>query len=277
VINTTELVIEGRPKVHLLRSLRELWQYRGTIMAFAERNIRVNYKQAALGVAWAIVQPLTNVLLYVFVFGHIMGFNQQVAGYGAFVLGTQVPWQYMSSVTSGCSNAAIGNSGLMRKVYFPREVPGVSTIFSAGVNFLIVFLLFIALGPLLGAHLTWYLAFVPLLIIPVAVLGSGVGLGLGAFNIYYRDFSYLLGFVTQLWFWVTPIIYPLSKVPEHLRTLYIAVNPAVGLFDSFSRVLTLGQAPDMPLLAFSIGQTLVVATIGFAIFKRLEPLFADVA
>jgi len=275
VIKTTELVIEGRPKVHILRSLRELWQYRGTVMAFAERNIRVNYKQAALGIAWVVVQPLANVLLYVFVFQHIMGFGGH--NYGAFVLGTQVPWQYMSSVTSGCSNAAIGNSGLMRKVYFPREVPGVSTIFSAGVNFVIVFLLFIALGPVMGAHLSWTLILVPFLIIPVAVLGAGAGLGLGAFNIYYRDFSYLLGFVTQLWFWVTPIIYPLSKVPEHLRTLYIAVNPAVGLFDSFSRVLTLGQLPDMPLLAFSIGQTLVVATIGFAIFKRLEPLFADVA
>jgi homopolymeric O-antigen transport system permease protein len=277
VINTTELVIEGRPKVHLLRSLRELWRYRGTIMAFAERTIRVNYKQAALGIAWVVMVPLTNVVLYIFVFGHIMHFNQHVHNYGAFVLGTQVPWQYMSSVTSGCSNAAIGNSGLMRKVYFPREVPGVSTIISSGVNFVIVFLLYIALAPVLGAPLTWYLAFVPLLIIPVAVLGAGVGLGLGAFNIYYRDFSYLLGFVTQLWFWVTPIIYPLSKIPEHLRGLYIAVNPAVGLFDAFSKVLTYGQMPDLPLLALSIGQTLVVATIGFAIFKRLEPLFADVA
>jgi homopolymeric O-antigen transport system permease protein len=275
VINTKELVIEGRPKVHLLRSLRELWQYRGTIMAFAERTIRVNYKQAALGIVWVVMVPLTNVVLYIFVFERIMGIH--VHNYGAFVLGTQVPWQYMSSVTSGCSNAAIGNSGLMRKVYFPREVPGVSTIFSSGVNFVIVFLLYIALAPLLGAHLTWYLIFVPFLIIPVAVLGAGAGLGLGAFNIYYRDFSYLLGFVTQLWFWVTPIIYPLTKVPDHLRTLYIAVNPAVGLFNSFSRVLTYGQMPDMPLLAFSIGQTLVVATIGFAIFKRLEPLFADVA
>ena len=277
MIHTSELVIEGRPKVHILRSLRELWRYRGTVFAFAERNIRVSYKQAALGISWAVVQPLTTVVVFTLILGRVAGLSGKVSGYSGFLLGSQLPWGYMSAVTAGCSSAAITASGLMRKVYFPREVPGLATIFSAGINFAIVFALNLTIGPFLGAHLTPWLLLVPVLAIPLAILGAGVGLGLGAFNVYYRDFSYLLGFFTQLWFWLTPVIVPLSQVPEKWRTLYIAINPAVGLFDAFYHVLTLGQAPDWQLLAFSIGQTLVVSTIGFGVFKRLEPLFADVA
>ena len=277
-MSTVELVIEGRRKVNLLRSLRELWAYRSTVMAFAERNIRVQYKQAALGVAWAVLQPLTFVVVFTFIFGRLI--HLRVGGgvnYAGFALSSQVAWGFLSAVTGGASGGAIGNSGLMRKVYFPREVPGVATMFSSLLNLGIVLILFVTLGPFLGAHLSWTLVLVPFLLVPVALLGIGVGLALGALNVYYRDFGYLFGFFTQIWFYASPVVYPLSVVKGHLRGLYIALNPAVGLMESFRRVLTLGQLPDMTLLGISLVQTLVVGTIGYLIFKRLEPLFADVA
>ena len=274
---TAELVIEGRQKIRVVESFRELWAYRSTVAAFAERNIRVAYKQAVLGVAWAIVQPLTTVVVFTIILGHLLGISGGGVSYAAFALSAQLPWGFLNSVVSGAASSSLGNVGLMRKVYFPREVPAVAAVFSAAVNFTIVFALFLVLGPILGAHMSAWLVMVVPLAVPVAILALGVGLALGALNVYYRDFGYVLGFFMQLWFYASPVTYPLTQVPEQWRPLYVAVNPAVGLMDAFRHVMTLGTAPNWGLLGISLVQTGVVATLGFLVFKRLERLFADVA
>ena len=276
-VTTRELNIDGSRKVNIRRSLRELWGYRSTILAFAERNIRVQYKQAVFSVAWVIIQPLSSVVVLTVILGHLAHVGGGGVPYASFALSSQVAWTFLSSSTYGAAGSATGNSALIRKVYFSREVPGIANILSASVNLGVVFLLFLALGPVLGAHLSPWVLTVPLLCIPVAVLGLGVGLAIGAFNVYYRDFGYLLSFVMQIWFYVSPVAYPMTLVPPHWRPLYVGLNPAAGLFECFRRVLTLGQPPSPTLLAVSLVQILVVSMIGYRIFKRLEPLFADVA
>ena len=150
------------------------------------------------------------------------------------------------------------------------------TILGAGVDFGIGLVLFALIGPFLGARLspTWLLA--PLLGAVLALLGAGVACALAALNIYYRDFRYALPFALQLWLFASPVAYPMSVVPERWHGLYVALNPAAGVLDGFRRVLVLGELPDLGLLVVSIAGSLLVAWLGYRIFKNFEPNFADI-
>jgi lipopolysaccharide transport system permease protein len=174
------------------------------------------------------------------------------------------------------ASALLTDSSLVRKVYFPREVPVIAALLATGLDLLIGLVLFASVGPFLGARasFTWMLA--PLLALPLAILAAGVSLALASLNVYYRDFRYALPFALQLWLFASPVAYPLSVVPESWRGLYVALNPAAGTLDAFRRVLALGEAPDLGLLGVSLAGSLLVLVAGYRLFKRLEPNFADV-
>jgi ABC-type polysaccharide/polyol phosphate export permease len=164
----------------------------------------------------------------------------------------------------------------LRKVYFPREVPVLGSVLAAVVDLVIGLALFAIIGPLLGAHVsaTWLLA-IPLGA-ALAALAAGVSLATAALNVYYRDFRYALPFVLQLWLFASPVVYPLTIVPSQWRGLYLVVNPAAGLLDSFRSVLALGRLPDAGPLLLSLLSISVVLVTGYRIFKSLESNFADV-
>ena len=273
---TLELIVEGGPRLRLMQSLRELWGFRATILAFAERDVRVKYKQAVLGIGWAVIQPLAFMTIFTFTIGRLAPVSGEGAPYAAFALAALVPWTFLQTGVSFGSNALLTDGALVRKVYFPREIPVLGALLGAGVDFAIGFVLFICLGPLLGAHFsaTWLL--VPFLALALGVLGAGVALALAALNVYYRDFRYALPFALQLWLFASPVAYPLSVVPEQWRVLYVVVNPAAGLLDAFRRVLALGQLPQTGPLAASLAGTAIIVYFGYRIFKSLEPNFADV-
>jgi ABC-type polysaccharide/polyol phosphate export permease len=271
-----ELVIEGGPRPRLAQALRELWAFRGTILAFAERDVRLKYKQAVLGIAWAVIQPLLFMAIFTVMLGRLAGVEGGGAPYAAFSLSALVGWSYVQNAVSFGAGALLMDGSLVRKVYFPREVPILGAVVSAGVDLAIGLGLFVVLGPFLGARFSaaWLLA--PMLGVLLAMLAAGVALVFAALNVYYRDFRYALPFGLQLWLFASPVAYPLAVVPEQWRGLYVALNPAAGILDGFRRVLALGQLPDPLLLAVSLAGTLVVLLGAYRIFKRLEPNFAEV-
>jgi ABC-type polysaccharide/polyol phosphate export permease len=275
-VKRPELVIQGGASRRLTQALRELWLFRGTVLAFAERDVRVKYKQAYLGVAWAVIQPLAFMAIFTVAFGRLAKVPGGGAPYAAFALSALVPWTFLQASIAFGANALLTDSALIRKVYFPREVPVLGAVLAGSVDFAIGLSLFALLGPFLGARVspTWLLA--PLLGAMLAVLAAGVSLMLAALNVYYRDFRYALPFALQLWLFASPIAYPLAVVPARWRGVYVALNPAAGVLDGFRRVLALGELPDSGLLAVSLAGTLIVLWMGYRIFKSLERNFADV-
>jgi homopolymeric O-antigen transport system permease protein len=275
-VASTELVIEGGGRLKVWRALRELAAYRGTVRAFAERDVRVKYKQTALGVAWAIIQPLAFMGIFALTLGRVAKVSGGGVPYAAFSLSALVPWTFLQTGVQFGANSLLADAALVRKVYFPREVPVLGSIMGAVVDFAIGLALFAMIGPFLGARPspTWLLA--PVLGSLLILLAGGLALAIAALNVYYRDFRYALPFVLQLWLFASPVAYPLAVVPERWRGVYVALNPAAGLLDSFRRILAMGVLPNPGLLGASFVGSLLVAGMGYRIFKVLEPNVADV-
>lgn len=275
-MSAIELVIEGGPRPRLVQALRELWAYRSTLFAFAERNVRIKYKQAVLGVAWAVIQPLAFMVILALTFGRLAEVPGGGAPYPAFVLSALVPWTFLQTALTFGAHALVTDASLVRKVYFPRELPVLGAVLSACVDFAIGLTLFFVLGGFVGAELSWTWLLAPVLGLILGLLAAGVGCAIAALNVYYRDFRYALPFVLQLWLFASPVAYPLTEVPHAWRWLYVVLNPAAGILDGFRNVLALGHLPNFGVLAISSAGSLVVAWAGYRIFKGLEPNFADV-
>jgi homopolymeric O-antigen transport system permease protein len=271
-----ELVIDGAPARRLGSALAEVWVFRGTIRAFAERDIRVKYKQTALGVGWAVIQPLAFIAIFTLTIGRVAEVSEGDVPYAAFSLSALVPWTFVSTGVSFGASGILMDAAMVRRVYFPREVPVLAAVAGASVDFGIGLVLFTGLGPFLGANVSWWWLLTPVLFFFLATLASAVAIPLAAMNVYYRDFRFAIPFAVQLWLFASPVAYPLSVVPPEWQPLYVALNPAAGLLDSFSSVLAAGTAPNWTYLGVSLLGTLVIGLLGYLLFKRLEPNFADV-
>jgi lipopolysaccharide transport system permease protein len=214
--------------------------------------------------------------IFVLGFGHAAKIPGGGAPYAAFALSVLVPWTFIQNGVTFGAQSLLTDAALLRKVYFPREVPVLGAVLAVVVDLGIGLALFCVIGPIVGANVasTWLLA--PLLAVPLALLAGGVGLALASLNVYYRDFRYALPFVLQLWLFSSPVAYPLTVVPERWRNLYVAINPAAGILDGFRRALALGELPDPVTFGISAVACVVVAWIGYRLFKRFEPGFADV-
>ena len=238
--------------------------------------MRVKYKQAVLGIAWALIQPLAFLGIFVVFFGRVAKIDGDGMPYAAFALTALIPWNYLATTVSFGANALLSDAALVRKVYFPREVPVLAAAVASCVDLAAGFVAFLALGPILGAHLTWAALLAPLLLPLVALPAVGLSLALGALNVYYRDFRYALPLGVQLWMFASPVAYPLTKLPTQWQVLYAFVNPVAGPLEGFRRVLGLGTLPSAELLVVSAAGGLVWLWLGYRLFKAMEPNFADV-
>ncbi len=274
--NTVEMVLEASARPKLMGALRELWAFRGTILAFAERDIRVKYKQAVLGVAWALIQPLAFLGIFAVFFGRVAKIGGDGIPYAAFALTALIPWNYVSTTVSFGANALLSDASLVRKVYFPREIPVLAAAVASCVDVAAGLVAFLVLGPILGAHLTWRALLAPFLLLFVALPAVGLSLALAALNVFYRDFRYALPLGVQLWMFASPVAYPLTKLPVEWQVLYAALNPVAGPLDAFRRVLGLGELPSPELLLASLAGGVVWLILGYRLFKGMEPGFADV-
>jgi ABC-type polysaccharide/polyol phosphate export permease len=274
-VRKIEFVFEGGRRASVFHGLRDVWAFREVAWAFAERSVRVKYKQAVLGIAWAVIQPLAFLVIFTVIFGRVAGLSNGRSSYPAETFSALVPWMFLQSSLSFGAQALQSDGALVRKVYFAREASVLGAVIASCLDFAVGLGLLFALAPVLGTRITWAAVLVLPLWLLLAILASGLALGLGALAVYYRDVRYALPLLLQLWMFGSPVAYPLTTVPERWRTLYVLLNPAVGLLDGFRRTLGEGQMVDPALLAVSAASTVLVAWTGYVIFKRLEPGFAD--
>lgn len=268
-------VVEVSSRPSIPQSIRELWAFREVMWAFAERTVRLKYKQAALGFAWAVLQPLALLAIFVVLFGRIAQVSGGTVPYPASALAALVAWFFVQTSVSLGAETLLRDGALVRKVFFPREAAILGTVMSSGLDFLIGLGLVVALGPWLGTKLSWTVLLAVPLLLPLALLAAGAALALGALNVYYRDFRYGLPLLIQFWMLASPVAYPLSAVSEQWRNIYIVLNPAAGLLEGFRQILAEGRLPDLALLGTSSLLALTVGAAGYLMFKRMEPGFAD--
>jgi lipopolysaccharide transport system permease protein len=257
-------------------NLRELWAYRELLYFLTLRDVKVRYKQTLLGVAWAVIQPVVSMIVFTVIFGHLAGING-IAGvpYPLFVFTGILPWTYFASSLSQSSMSVAGNSSLVTKVYFPRLILPLASISVPLIDFLMSFGVLIVLFFVYGRTPSWHIVFLPLFLGLAFLTALGVGFWLSALNVRYRDVPYAIPFLTQLWFFATPVIYPVTLIPEAWRWL-LALNPLAGVIDGF-RWSVLGTGGlRVGVLAIGVAVAITLLTSGLVYFKHVERRFADV-
>jgi lipopolysaccharide transport system permease protein len=255
--------------------LRELWEYRELLYFLTWRDIKVRYKQTALGAAWAIIQPFFMMVVFSLFFGRLGGMPSDGIPYPIFVYCALLPWQLFAHALLESSNSLVANERLITKVYFPRLVVPMAAVLGGLVDFAVAFV--ILLGMMIYYGITPGLAIftLPLFILLAVATALGVGLWLSALNVQYRDVRYTLTFIVQFWLFATPVAYSSSIVPAAWRPLY-GLNPMAGVVEGFRWAL-LGKAegPGL-LLGISIAVVIAILIGGLYYFRRMEDTFADV-
>ncbi len=273
-----DLIIQPQRKLLDLR-LGELWKYRDLVMLFVRRDFVAAYKQTILGPLWYLIQPLLTTLMFTFIFGQIANLPTDGLPQFLFYMSGTVIWSYFADCLTKTSNTFTQNSHLFGKVYFPRLAVPVSILISNLITFTIqfvFFLLFVGYFALRGAELQpnlWVLSF-PLLLLIMAGLGLGLGILISAMTTKYRDLRFLVTFGVSLLMYATPVIYPVSSIPERFQ-LIIKANPMTPIVETF-RFAFLGAGSVHPLeLLYSFGFMLVIVALGTIIFNRVEATFMD--
>ena len=270
-----ELIIEANRAER--QYWRDLWRYRELFYVLAWRDLAVRYKQTVIGVAWALIRPLLTMVVFTVVFGRIAKLpSEGAAPYAVMVYAAMLPWQFFSTALSESSNSLIGNANLISKVYFPRLIVPAGSVITSFVDFLIAFVILMAMS-------AWYsfwpdsrIVFLPLFVFLCFALAIGAGLWLCALNVKYRDFRYIVPFIVQFGLYVSPVGFSSSVVPDQWRLLY-SLNPVVGVIDGFRWALLRGESQlYWPSLVASIVMTVVLCVTGAWYFRRTERTFADV-
>jgi lipopolysaccharide transport system permease protein len=253
----------------------ELWAYRELIYFFVWRDIKIRYKQTAIGAAWAILQPLLTMIVFTVVFGKFANIGSDGLPYEIFYYSALLPWMYFAAALQNATTAIVDNQRLITKVYFPRLSLPLSAVLSGLVDFGVSFLMFIALMVYYRIRPTPALLWFPLFLLLAILTAFGVGLWLSALNAIYRDVRYVLPFLVQFWLFASPVVYSSSRVPAKWRWLY-GLNPMAGVIEGFRWSLTgRGKPPAGPVF-ISLGVVIVVLLSGVAYFQKMETTVADV-
>ena len=254
--------------------LGELWHYRELLYILAWRDVMVRYKQALLGVAWAVLQPLVMMGIFTLLFSRIANVPTEGVPYPVFAFAALVPWTMFSSSVASSSASLVGNQNLVSKIYFPRLVIPAGAVFAwipdfvIGSAFLFVIMAIFRFVPPLTAVL------LPIVMVSTMIAAFSVGVWLSALNVAYRDVQYVVPFLIQAWLFITPVAYPTSSVPERFRWI-TGLNPATWAID-FGRWALTGASSPWPVVGLSIATTIVLLVSGLYYFRRVEHFFADV-
>ncbi len=257
-----------------LEDIKEIYEYRELFFTLVERDIKVRYKQTVIGGLWAIIKPLSTMVVFSFFFGKIAGIPSENIPYPIFSYAGLTLWMYFSTAVASSSESVVGSGGLISKVYFPRIIVPLASTMVGLVDYIVASII-------LTAMMIWF-GFMPgisIIALPVVIfftwlLASGVGLWLSATNVLYRDVRYLTSFLVQLWIYATPVIFPLN-VAGRFQWI-VNFNPMSGLINTHRTVILNHQAIDYPVLIFSMFMSVVIFLSGVVYFRSIEHKFADV-
>ena len=256
-------------------NLRDLWEYRELLYFLTWRDIKVRYKQTALGAAWAVIQPFFTMVVFSLFFGRLAKIPSDGIPYPIFSYAALVPWTFFAQGLNQSSNSLVGSAHLISKVYFPRLIVPISSVLAGLIDFGIAFVVLVIMIVFYGIYPTAAVIYLPVLLLLAFVTALGVGMWLSAINVKYRDVRYTVGFITQFWLFATPIAYPSSLLSEPWRTLY-AINPMVGVVEGFRWALLGTQTAPGPMVAVSSLVAVALLVSGAFNFRRMERSFADI-
>jgi lipopolysaccharide transport system permease protein len=277
----------GPPVQHVLRiepsrgwvslKLGELWEYRELLYFLTWRDIKVRYKQTALGAAWAVIQPLFTMVVFSLFFGKLAGVPSDGIPYPIFSFAALVPWTFFANGVTQSSNSLVSSANLIKKVYFPRLAIPIATILSGVIDFAIAFGMLMGMMGWYGIYPGLNALWLPALLVLAVVTSLGVGLWLTALNVHYRDVKYVVPFLTQLWMFATPVAYSSSLLNGYpLGKLLYGLNPMVGVIEGFRWALLGTATRPGPMILVSAVSAFAVLMTGLFYFRRMEKSFADV-
>jgi lipopolysaccharide transport system permease protein len=255
-------------------NLRDLWVYRELAYFLTWRDIKVRYKQTVLGAAWAIIQPLLQMLLFNFLFGNIADIPTEGIPRPLFTYSALLPWNLFAKALSDAGRSLVASRNMITKVYFPRLIIPMSSVLSGVVDFGIAFLLLLGMMFYYEITPTLKILTLPFFLLLALITALGVGLWLSALNVNYRDVRYITPFLTQFWLLASPVAYPVSEIPERWQLIY-ALNPMVGVVEGFRWVLLGTETGPGPVMWVSVGIALLVLVSGLFYFRHMERTFAD--
>ena len=257
-------------------NLRDLWLYRELVFFLTWRDVKVRYKQAVLGIAWAILQPVTTMIIFSVILGYLLKVpTDNGIPYPVFSYVALLPWQLFANALTKSGSSLVGSSNLITKVYFPRLVIPISSLGSSLVDFMFSFLVLIGLMLFYHIEVTWNVLWLPFFLLFALVTALAVGLWLSALNVQYRDVQQMIGPIVSAWMYASPVVYSASIIPSAKWQVVYALNPMAGVIQGFRWAL-LGTNPPALSLLVSIGVVLVLLVSGLFFFKRMERVFADI-
>lgn len=255
--------------------INELYRYRELVLVWGLREIRVRYKQSLLGAAWAILQPLTMMIVFNLVFSRFAKIPTDGIPYPLFSFTALLPWTLLATAITFGVPSLVNNLNLVVKTYFPREILPMGAVGASFFDFLVASSIFVFLLVYYRIELTWVIVWLPLVLILQLVLILGVTFTGSALLVLYRDMRFIVPLGLQIWLYLSPVIYPVSVVPEKYLWLYM-LNPMAGLITAYRQIILYGQPPTWTYLAISGVEAVVVFLLGYLIFKKLEVSFADI-
>ncbi|HKV38884.1 MAG TPA: ABC transporter permease [Blastocatellia bacterium] len=265
--------IRPTPKLAAI-NLQDVWAYRELLYFLTWRDVKVRYKQTALGTAWAVIQPLFTMLIFTLFFGKLAHVPSDNIPYPVFAFAGLLPWTFFNNAVTNSGNSLVGSSNLISKVYFPRLVIPAASVLAAMVDFAVAFAVLGALMLYYRIAPSWELLLLPALTVLMAILAMGVGMLLSALNVKYRDIRHALPFLLQIWMFVSPIIYPASMLPVKWRWL-LRLNPLTGIIEAYRSAL-FQRSVDWAGLGISAAITIVTLAGSAFVFRSMEKSFADI-
>ena len=257
------------------QDLVALWEFRELFYFLVWRDVKIRYKQTALGAAWAIVQPVMTMVIFTVIFGNFAKIPSDGLPYAVFSYTALLPWNYFSQAITRSGDSLVGDANLIKKVYFPRLIIPLAAVSSPLVDFFVSFLVLLARQAWFGIVPGWGVLILPLFLVLAFMTALAVGLWLSPLNARYRDVRYTIPFLVQFWMYASPVVYSVSMVPEKWRPIF-SLNPLVGVIEGFRWALLGKGDPAMRSIMISAGVVLMLLLGGMFFFKRMERYFADV-
>lgn len=270
IIRPPSLSLQG-----LINGIIGLVHYRDLLYTLSVHRVKVRYKQSVLGFGWAVIQPLSLMLIYTLVFSYIARVPSDGMPYAVFAYTALLPWSYFANALTTATTSLVSHSHLVTKVYFPREILPLTYVIASLFDLLIASLVLAGLMAYYRVVLTVNVLYVIPIILVLTCFVTAVSLFLSAIQVRYRDVGVAMPLVLQVWMFGTPVVYPLSAVPQRFQSIYM-LNPMVGVIESFRRAVLQGIAPEFRSLAIATGVTIVLLPLAYIYFKRVEATAADI-